>query len=175
MANVKMKLRDLAPRLRGMPKHIDKAIVGGLRAYALLSLRTSKKEFFLGGSGAPHPTKLTSRSGRLRNSVKIIPARKRKSGVYEAGLKAGGPGVPYAAIHEFGGRTKPHRIVPRKAKVLSWRGKSGARRYAASVAHPGSNIPARPYLLPALKKNLRQLEKQLSVAIEVAFAEGLRG
>lgn len=174
MATVKMKIGDLAPRLRAMPKHIDKAIVGGLRAYALLSLRTSKQEFFLGGSGAPHPTKLTSRSGKLRNSVKVVPARKR-GGFYEAGIKAGGPGVPYAAIHEYGGRTRPHRIVPRKAKVLSWRGKSGARRYAHVVNHPGSNIPARPYLRPALEKNLKQLEKQLSVAIEVAFAEGLRG
>jgi phage gpG-like protein len=174
VATVKLSLTQFASRMGKMRPHIEQAIVGGLRAYNLLSLRTSKNEFFLGGSGPPHPTKLTSRTGRLRSSIRVIEPRKR-SGVYESGLKAGGPGVPYAAIHEFGGRTRPHKIVPRKAKVLSWRGKSGARQYARSVNHPGSNIPARPYLVPALEKNLKQLEKQLAVAIEVAFAEGLRG
>lgn len=171
---VRLKLDQLAPRLRRARPQIDKAVLGGLRAWNLLSLRTSKTEFFLGGSGPPHPRKLTSRSGKLKASIRPIEPKK-KGGVFISGLKAGGPGVPYAAIHEYGGRTRPHKIVPRNARVLSWRSKSGARRYARHVNHPGSSIPARPYLLPAMEKNLKQLEKQLAVAVEVAFAQALGG
>ncbi len=171
---IKFRLEELGVRLRRVRPQIDKAIFGGLRAWNLLALRTSKKEFFLNGSGAPAATKLTNRTGKLSRSVRVV-APKKRNGVYSSGLKAGGVGVPYAAIHEFGGRTRPHRIVPRKAKVLSWRSKSGARRFARSVNHPGSNIPARPYLLPALEKNLKQLEKQIATAVEVAFAKGLGG
>ena len=47
----------------------------------------------------------------------------------------------YAAIHHFGGRTKPHVIRAKNAKALALPG--GPRR---SVNHPGSNIPARPFL-----------------------------
>lgn len=171
---VRLRLDQLGPGLRRVRPKIEKAVVGGLRAWNLLSLRTSKNEFFLSGSGPPARRKLTSRSGKLRGSIRPIEPKK-KGDTYIAGLKAGGPGVPYAAIHEHGGRTRPHKIVPRRAKVLSWRSKSGARRYARHVNHPGSNIPARPYLLPAMEKNLKQLEKQLAVAIEVAFADALRG
>lgn len=172
-ATVKLKLQDLPRRLRATSNDLEKAIIGGLRAWNLLSLRTAKNEFFLNGSGPPDRRKLTSRSGKLRNSIKPIEPRRRK-GVYEAGLKAGGAGVPYAAIHEFGGRTRAHRIQPRHARVLSWLDK-GTRRYARYVNHPGSKIPPRPYLRPALEKNIRQLEKQLTVALETAFARGLGG
>jgi len=48
--------------------------------------------------------------------------------------------MPYAAIHQFGGRTKPHRILPKRGKALKFGGK-----FYAAVNHPGSNIPARPF------------------------------
>ena len=47
----------------------------------------------------------------------------------------------YAAIHQFGGKTKPHIIRPRNKKALAFGG-----RVVKSVNHPGSNIPARPFL-----------------------------
>ena len=28
--------------------------------------------------------------------------------------------MPYAAIHQFGGQTPPHRIVPRRKQALAW-------------------------------------------------------
>jgi phage virion morphogenesis protein len=52
-----------------------------------------------------------------------------------------GSNVPYAAIHQFGGQTKPHTIRPRDKKALAFNG-----RVVKKVNHPGSKIPARPFL-----------------------------
>lgn len=52
-----------------------------------------------------------------------------------------GTNVVYAAIHQFGGRTRPHVIRPRNKKALAFGG--GVFR---QVNHPGSEIPARPFL-----------------------------
>jgi phage virion morphogenesis protein len=51
--------------------------------------------------------------------------------------------VVYAAIHRFGGKTGPHVIKPVSRKALSW---PGAGHPVKSVKHPGSDIPARPFL-----------------------------
>lgn len=47
----------------------------------------------------------------------------------------------YAAIHQFGGQTRPHVILPRNKKGLAFGG-----RVVKKVNHPGSKIPARPFL-----------------------------
>lgn len=52
-----------------------------------------------------------------------------------------GSNVIYAAIHQFGGQTSAHTIRPKYAKALHFNG-----RFAKVVHHPGSDIPARPYL-----------------------------
>lgn len=52
-----------------------------------------------------------------------------------------GTNLVYARIHQFGGKTKPHVIRAKNAKALAFGG-----RFAKSVNHPGSNIPARPFL-----------------------------
>lgn len=48
----------------------------------------------------------------------------------------------YAAIHQFGGQTRPHVIKPRNKKALAFGG-----RVVKQVNHPGSKIPARPFLM----------------------------
>lgn len=53
-----------------------------------------------------------------------------------------GTNVKYAAIHQFGGQTRPHEIRPRNKKALAFGG-----RVVKKVNHPGSDIPARPYLM----------------------------
>ncbi len=47
----------------------------------------------------------------------------------------------YAAIHQFGGKTSPHTIVPKHKKALAFGG-----NVVKKVNHPGSKIPARPFL-----------------------------
>jgi phage virion morphogenesis protein len=54
-----------------------------------------------------------------------------------------GTNVVYAAIHQFGGKTPAHVIKPKNKKALFW---PGASHPVKSVNHPGSNIPARPFL-----------------------------
>lgn len=52
-----------------------------------------------------------------------------------------GTNVVYAAIHQLGGKTRPHIIKPKHKKALAFGG-----LVRKSVNHPGSNIPARPFL-----------------------------
>lgn len=52
-----------------------------------------------------------------------------------------GSTMVYAAIHQFGGRTSPHVIRPRYKQALAFNG-----IVRKSVQHPGSDIPARPFL-----------------------------
>jgi phage gpG-like protein len=52
-----------------------------------------------------------------------------------------GSNLVYARIHQEGGRTKAHDIKARNAKSLKFLGV-----YRKHVHHPGSEIPARPYL-----------------------------
>jgi phage gpG-like protein len=81
-------------------------------------------------------------TGRLRRAVG---AEHSVSGqVVE--IRGGIRPVVYGRIHQFGGRTAPHVILPRKAKVLRWTGSDGGSVFARRVNHPGSVIPARPYV-----------------------------
>lgn len=73
-------------------------------------------------------------SGRLRGSI--------THNVLSDGVEVG-TNVQYAAIHQFGGRTPPRTIRPRRKKALFF---PGARHPVAKVEHPGSTIPARPFL-----------------------------
>jgi len=52
-----------------------------------------------------------------------------------------GTNVVYARIHQLGGQTKPHVIRAKRARALAFNG-----IFRKSVNHPGSNIPARPFL-----------------------------
>jgi phage gpG-like protein len=52
-----------------------------------------------------------------------------------------GTNVAYAAIHQFGGQTKPHVIRPKFKRALAFGGV-----VVRQVQHPGSKIPARPFL-----------------------------
>ncbi|MFN1149947.1 phage virion morphogenesis protein [Serratia liquefaciens] len=71
-------------------------------------------------------------SGRLHAS--ITPWSDNDSAVV-------GTNVIYAGIHQHGGKTRPHEIRPRHKKALYFNG-----RFASKVNHPGSDIPARPFL-----------------------------
>ena len=53
-----------------------------------------------------------------------------------------GTNVAYAGVHQDGARTRPHTIAARRARALAIPG-IGYRR---KVNHPGSTIPARPFL-----------------------------
>lgn len=89
--------------------------------------------FTAAGHEAKRYRKVLTDTGRLRRSI-----HKQISGstlrIYT--------NVKYAAIHQFGGKTKPHKITAKKARAL-WI----YPLFFKSVQHPGSKIPARPFLL----------------------------
>lgn len=76
---------------------------------------------------------LTGETGQLNDSIYYRV-------VGEGSVEIGDPMV-YAAIHQFGGQTRPHKIVPRNKMALAFDG--GVFR---AVNHPGSKIPARPFM-----------------------------
>lgn len=76
------------------------------------------------------------KDGPLRQSIRVTSV--------SAGSVTVGSDRPYAAIHQFGGRTAPHRITAKNAKALRF-GSGAAAHFAKWVNHPGSRIPARPF------------------------------
>ncbi|WP_197329537.1 phage virion morphogenesis protein [Ralstonia syzygii] len=72
------------------------------------------------------------KTGRLASSVTTD---------YNASTVVIGSNVAYARIHQLGGKTKPHVIRPKAKKALAFGG-----HVVKSVNHPGSEIPARPFL-----------------------------
>lgn len=71
-------------------------------------------------------------TGRLASSI---------TQAFSADSASVGTNLVYAAIHQFGGRTKAHLIRAKNARALAT--PYGPRK---SVQHPGSVIPARPFL-----------------------------
>lgn len=91
--------------------------------------------------------------GRLLNSIKSQMVENQQT-IY---VRVFSSGVPYAGIHEHGGRTRPHMIVARNAKALHFMAANGADVFAKMVHHPGSLMPERSFLrssLAELKENL---------------------
>lgn len=78
------------------------------------------------------PGKILQRSGGLASSI-VQQFDQREAVV--------GTNKVYGAIQNFGGKTSPHVIRPRTKRALSFGG-----IVVRQVNHPGSNIPARPFL-----------------------------
>lgn len=74
--------------------------------------------------------------GGLRDSV--VGDHDQESAMVGAGS---GKSKDYAAIHQWGGTTRPHIIRAKTKKALAFSG-----GIFKQVNHPGSKIPARPYL-----------------------------
>ena len=66
----------------------------------------------------------------------------------------------YAAIHQFGGQTAPHTIAAKYAKALAWPG-----GFAKKVNHPGSKIPARPFLPFTMSGGSAELQPSAQAAV----------
>jgi phage gpG-like protein len=107
---------------------------------------------------------LQAKSGALRNSI-VLEMTDDGQQVTVRLFSRGD--VKYAAIQEFGGRTTPHDIVPNKAKALAFLGKGGLT-FAKVVHHPGSTIPARPFMRPALSEMGPMIASELKAAATAA-------
>jgi len=112
-----------------------KAMSGAMARSGLIVASEAQRRVTTGGASG-----LKVRTGRLRASI-------------HHRLEEGGRNVrvivnaKYGRIHEYGGTTKAHIIRPRVKKALAF----GDGIVVKFVRHPGSKIPVRPYLRPALE------------------------
>jgi len=136
---VRNRLREISSRVSNMSP-ILKAI--GDRV-----VEQTKRRFEAGGPAPdgtpwePPKSQNTKRirtltvSGHLRDSIRFQ--------IIGNNAVAVGTNKEYAAIHQLGGQTAAHIIRPRNKGGLFW---PGARHPMKLVRHPGSVIPARPFL-----------------------------
>lgn len=139
------RLADAAPLMRG--------ILGDLRSETEANFMAEGRPKWMGVKYNPgHGMILNRTPGGLVSSIQ---------GDHDASTATIGSNKPYAAIHQLGGRTRPHTIQPRTKKALAFGG-----RFAKRVNHPGSVIPARPFL-PVTASGSLQPEAEEAVLYRV--------
>jgi HK97 gp10 family phage protein len=112
---------------------------------------------------------LQVRSGALLNSISGTKKVTVNTNTGELEGEIGTEGVPYAAIQEFGGITRPHVILPRNSSVLAFL-QNGNQVFSKGVNHPGSNIPARPFLRPALAAKREEIINTFGLFLKASFS-----
>ncbi len=108
---------------------------------------------------------LHHRSGRLQGSI--------HNSVTNLGNVVVGKvytNVEYAAIHEYGGQTKPHQIFPKNGKALAFM-MGGNQVIVKSVNHPGSKMPERSFMRSSLAENREKIKLALQTAIGKVMRE----
>ncbi len=101
-----------------------------LQSETLMNFRFGGRPTWAGLAGGGKAT--LQKTGRLRQSITTS---------HTATTASVGSNLLYAGIHQFGGKTKPHVIRPRRAKALKT-----PYGIFKKVNHPGSLIPARPFV-----------------------------
>ncbi len=132
-------LDEARARFDALPAALSAALAAKANELASALVDRVKYDKLSGGA-------LNVRSGALQASI-VADVSTDPDGVV---VSVGSNGdVKYAAIQEYGGKTSAHEILPDKARALAFM-IGGTLRFAKSVHHPGSTIPARPYLGSAL-------------------------
>ena len=150
----------LASRFAAMPSAVQAAVLAKASQLAE-ALKAHVVQDKLSGQV------LQTKTGALRDSIEaevVADGTQVSVRLYSTGE------VRYAAIQEYGGHTPAHDIVPNKGKALAFLA-GGRRVFAKIVHHPGSTIPARPFMGPALNDMAAQIAEELKAAA-LAAANG---
>jgi len=141
-AEVKKALNDLAARMAD-PSPVMKVI-------GEYMIRSTEDRFRSQGpapDGMPWARLSQGTLARKKNPKILTESGALRGGIHyqlrgtNAVLIGPGTNIPYAAIHQLGGKTAAHVILPRNKKALKT-----PYGIFKKVNHPGSVIPARPYL-----------------------------
>lgn len=151
--------RELIERLDAMPASVAASLLRKVWELALKLKNYIQREKLSGQV-------LNRKTGRLMRS---IDAKVEQTVKAIFGIVFQSSDVPYGAIHEFGGKTAPHVIMPKKAQVLAFNWK-GANVFFRRVNHPGSTFPERSYM----RSGLRDMSVEISMGLKTAVVEGLR-
>lgn len=169
--NLSVEAKDLVARL-GNRAGLGQSIARAMDRENELTLNLVRAKL----SGAV----LNRVTGRLRDSMQRTDAIVINDGTslevrssLGSNVRFGGQSVVYAAIHEHGGTTRPHVIRAKAGGYLAFPGRDGNTVFRKSVNHPGSKIPARPYLRPSIEERRENYNRSLSTAA-VQFLGGAK-
>lgn len=110
-------------------------------------------------------------SGQVLNSLTGALKRSIQSDVMDGGdvitgrVYSAAP-MPYARIHEYGGKTKAHIIEAINGQALRFE-IGGKVIYRKSVNHPGSTMPERSYLRSSLEDYRENIIQSFKDAVKV--------
>lgn len=152
---IKTNLKETIKELEKGGKNIKKVLPSTIfRALSLLEAQIKQNI----------RTNLNVRSGTLLNSVQKD--MKVKGNVVEGSV--GPRGVPYAAIHEYGGTIPERFVAPRNKLALKW-SSGGDTFFSKGHTIPSFDIKARPYMQPAIDKLVPEITENLGVMFEKAM------
>lgn len=151
--------KELIARLQSAPEAVRKALVRKSYQLAIALQRKIRTEKLSGQV-------LNKRTGALQSSI-FYEVTETQYGVIAK--VAAGKDVPYAAIHEYGGTTKPHVIEATKAQALHFH-VGGKEVFAKRVNHPGSRMPERSYM----RSSLGEMHEQIVEGLTEAVKEGMK-
>ena len=149
--------RELIARFDALPEKMRHALKAKTQtlAYALQRKVVSEK---LSGQVLKRVTGALARS---------IDQRVEEQGSAVKGFVFSSGDVKYAGIHEFGGKTPPHVILPVKAKALAFM-MGGKQVFAKRVNHPGSQMPERSFMRSSLADMRGEIVEGLTQAVKEA-------
>lgn len=107
---------------------------------------------------------LNVKTGNLRRSIFSTQEESPTSVVASV---ASSSEIRYARIHEYGGKTAAHEILPVKANVLAFM-IGGKQVFAKRVNHPGSRMPQRSFMRSSLKDMAPQIRAGMEEAVKGA-------
>jgi len=162
VAKTYKSIKELSAAHKTVGRNIDRATRTGIDRGLAWTIRYIKSHFFR-RSGEPGPGYIVSRSGRLIGSIRATRAKNvGRAGRIYGSLQMGGQWIAYAAILEYGGRTRPHMIYPKKASVLHFITKGGEEVFTKRVRHPGSVIEPRAVLGRGMARGTPQMMKMVA-------------
>lgn len=127
LEGIVQKLENRRALMNNLARILGNAVDDNFAANGRPGWQALKYPRVRGGSG------ILQSSGILRNSIHTQA---------DNDTAVIGTNIKYAAIHHFGGQTRPHLIRPKNGKALKFGG-----RFAKKVNHPGSKMPARPFMV----------------------------
>ncbi len=126
---------------------------------ALSILEAQVKQNIRIGSG------LKVQTGTLLNSIQTQILNQG----FEVIGRVGPSNVPYAEIHEEGGILPARFIKPRLKTALMFKGPGGLLHFSKGHWLPATNIPARPYLRPAMEQHADRIQNIFGIFIDEAL------
>lgn len=159
MLSATIELRNAQGALQKIPQEVGEAIAAKIRILTT-NLQHHVVADKLQGQVLHH------RSGALAQSIQ---QNVETSGGVTTGEVYSSGDVKYAAIHEFGGTTAAHDILPDKAEALAFM-IGGQQVFAKIVHHPGSRMPERSFL----RSSLADMTDLIVAGIREAAAKGAR-